>query len=252
MPALPKPGQTGWFYRPRPVAQPRLALYFFPYAGATAQAFRDLCLGLPADVEGRALQLPGRADRYGEKPFTRMEALLDALEELFPPAPPTPFAFFGHSLGTIISFELTRRFRRKGKPMPRQLFISGRRAPHLPRSSPIHALPDKEFLDELIRRYNGVPAELLREPELLAMFLSTLRSDFELYETWRLDEEAPLDVPFAVFGGLSDAQANRDHLEGWRLHTRAGFSLNILPGDHFFLQSARAQLLALLAPDLAR
>jgi medium-chain acyl-[acyl-carrier-protein] hydrolase len=249
MSATQGPAGAAWLFRPRPVARPGLRLFFFPYAGATAQVYRGLCMGLPEGVEGCAVQLPGRSTRYAEAPITRMAPLVEALAGALPLD--APFAFFGHSLGSIISFELARALRRRGGPEPRKLFLSGRRGPQLPPAPPIHALPEREFIDELVRRYNGIPAELLREPELLAMFLPPVRADFELYETWSYSPEAPLDAPFAVFGGLSDPQASRAQLEAWREHTRGGFSLLQLPGDHFYLQPAQAELLGALRRELS-
>jgi medium-chain acyl-[acyl-carrier-protein] hydrolase len=238
-----------WLYRPRPTPSPRLTLFLFPYAGATAQAYRELCLGLPADIDCRALQLPGRADRRAEPLFTRMEPLVEALEQILPLEP--PFAFFGHSLGALTAYALALRLRSRGKPGPEKLLLSGRRAPHLLPEDHIHDLSERDFIRAITLRYNGIPEVLLREPELLAMFLPPLRADLTIYETWAPPEAEPLDVPFALFGGLSDPNGTREGLEAWRSYTRGAFSVHVLPGEHFFLNTARAQLLPLLRDELA-
>jgi hypothetical protein len=42
--------------------------------------------------------------------------------------------------------------RRAGQPLPLRFFASGRAAPHFPSSdSPIHGLPPREFIMEIIR-----------------------------------------------------------------------------------------------------
>ena len=59
--------------------------------------------------------------------------------------------FFGHSLGGILAHEVTRELRRRHLPIPRHLFVSGIRAPHVPRrEEKTYNLPDKEFIGKLV------------------------------------------------------------------------------------------------------
>lgn len=249
MPALSRP--TPWLFLPRPVLRPRVRLYCFPYAGGNATVYRAWPRALAADVEVCAVQLPGRGTRFNEAPITSPAQMIDALEAALGPHLALPFAFFGHSMGALIAYELACRLRDRGGPAPVHLFLSGHSGPGLPPSEPpAHNLPDAEFLDRL-RRYGGTPEEILREPELLSLLLPVLRADFTLYETWRDAGHAPLDVPFCVLGGQDDASAGRDRLEGWRTRTRGSFALHMLPGNHFFLHSAEAALLRILDGALA-
>jgi medium-chain acyl-[acyl-carrier-protein] hydrolase len=145
-----------------------------------------------------------------------------------------PFAFFGHSLGSLISFELTRWLRRQKVPCPLQLFVSGCRVPQIPNPDPpIHQLPDVEFIEEL-RRFNGTPKAVLDNPELMEVFLPLLRSDMRLYETYVYDHEAPLDCPISAFGALEDEEVSREELAAWYDQTRSRFNIQMFPGDHFF------------------
>jgi medium-chain acyl-[acyl-carrier-protein] hydrolase len=125
------------------------------------------------------------------------------------------------------------------------LFVSGRRAPHLPeRETPMHLLPDPEFVSELARRYGPASITLLADPELRALFLPVLRADFRAVETYTYVAGQPLCCPTTAFGGLDDPRANEAELDGWRAHTRATFALHRFPGDHFFHQAARRPVLA--------
>jgi medium-chain acyl-[acyl-carrier-protein] hydrolase len=224
-----------WISRRTTGPPTRLRLFCFPYAGAGALIFRKWSGGLPADVQVCPVQLPGRGTRLTERPFTRLTPLVEALAQALEPLLDQPFAFFGHSLGSLISFELARRIRRAYGVQPVQLFVSAGRAPQIPhRDAPVHALPEKEFLAEL-RRLNGTPNELLEHKELMEIMLPPLRADFALYETYVYSVEAPLDCPISAFGGLHDYRVNDNDLEGWRLQTNGSFSLRMFPGDHFFL-----------------
>ena len=243
---------TLWFTSPRPNPRALLRLFCFPYAGGGAAIYRVWPHSLPSEVEVCVTHLPGRGTRLREQPFTSLDALVEAAAEAIAPLLDKPFAFFGHSMGAMISFELARRLREQDRPQPAYLFISGRRAPHLPNHDPItYNLPEVELVREL-RRLNGTPREVLEHPELMELMIPLLRADFSVVETYVYRPGVPLDCPLTVFGGLEDSDVSREQLEAWREHITGKFALRMLPGDHFFLNDAQAQplLLSALARDL--
>jgi medium-chain acyl-[acyl-carrier-protein] hydrolase len=249
---MPSPTDPWLPYR-RPRAGARLRLFCFPYAGGGAGAFRGFQEALPAHVEVAAVQLPGREGRLHHAPIADMARLVAAIADgLAPALGPLPFAFFGHSMGAAIAFELARELRRRGAgggPAPAHLVVSACPAPHLPDTDGTHALPDAEIIDHL-RVLGGMSEEILANRELMEMILPVFRADAAVTETHAHAEEAPLDVPITAIGGLDDDKAPRADLEAWRRHTRAAFALEMLPGGHFFLQTARPGLLAVLARAL--
>jgi medium-chain acyl-[acyl-carrier-protein] hydrolase len=242
----------GWLVRPRPVDTPRWRLVGIPHAGAGASVFATWPDLLPPTIEVCAVQAPGRENRLGEVPYRRVRPLVGAIADALGPLFDAPYALFGHSLGALVSFELARELRRRGRPDPRHLFVSGRAAPHLPpRRPPIHALSDEAFRAQ-IRRFAGTPDEILEHEELMQILLPGLRADFELVETYRYHDERPLECPVTALGGVDDPWVTRDELEAWRVHTSAGFRIAQWPGQHFYLQSERAGVLALVADTLSR
>jgi medium-chain acyl-[acyl-carrier-protein] hydrolase len=161
-----------------------------------------------------------------------------------------PFAFFGHSLGALVAFELSREIRRQHDLLPVHLFVSGCGAPQsLYPHPPIGMLPDTAFLEEL-RQLNGTPAEVLEHEELMQLLLPTLRADFTARETYAYADEPPLDCPISAFGGMQDGRVERDRLEAWRDQTSGPFSLHTFPGGHFFLHSSQSLLLQTLSHAL--
>lgn len=246
------PGVPVWLTCPSPNPEARIRLVCIPYAGGSASVFHGWPAELPPWVEVRALQLPGRANRLMEAPFVRLRPLIVTLARVLAPELRGPFALFGHSMGALISFELARELRRQGAPSPAELLVSGYRAPHLPdREPPIHHLPGAEFVEEL-RLLAGTPGEVLQNPELRQLLLPALRADFAMCETYEHAPADPLECPIVAFGGQYDEKVSGDELSGWRDHTRAAFRLRMLPGDHFFLHSARAALLQDIARELNR
>jgi medium-chain acyl-[acyl-carrier-protein] hydrolase len=229
---------------------PRLRLFCFPYAGGGAQVFREWPTGLPGDIEVCAVELPGRGARFLEAPYLRMEPLLADLQTALDDALDRPFAFFGHSLGALLAFELTRRLRRAGAPLPVQLLVSARRAPQVPRrDSGMSLLSDEEFVAEL-RRYGRTPEVVLRDPELMAALLPMVRADFSVLESWRYRDERPLDIPLTVLGGTHDEYATPAELRAWQAQTYRPLAVHMVPGHHFFLESARREVLALIRGTL--
>jgi medium-chain acyl-[acyl-carrier-protein] hydrolase len=225
-----------WIPFRKPDSQTRLRLICLPYAGAGALIFRKWSDALPRDIEVCPIQLPGRGTRLTEPPFTKLSCLIEALTRALDPLLDKPFAFFGHSLGALIGFELARQIRRQYGVHPVRLFASAGRAPQIPhRAPPIHTLPDNQFLTEL-RRLNGTPRELLDHEELMEVMLPILRADFALYETYLYSTEPPLNCPISAFGGLQDRRVSASDLGAWRSQTSASFSLRMVPGDHFFLK----------------
>lgn len=222
-------------------------LFCFPYAGGGASIFRSWPAACPS-VAIRAVQLPGREQRLREPAFTEMPALIAALAAALAPWPRAPFAFFGHSMGALIAFELARWLQRRSAPSPVHLFVSARRAPDLPGDPPIHALPDSAFVEK-IRSLGGTPEAALQHRELMTLLLPTLRADFALVEGYRYQPGAPLPMPITVFGGLGDS-LTEDDLGGWCRQSRAACAVRWLPGDHFFMHAARDHMVPTMAAAL--
>ena len=238
-----------WFTQPRPNAGAALRLFAFPYAGGGPQAFRTWPQHLPDSVELYCAQLPGRGSRVSEIPFDRVPLLVHALDTEIRPLLDRPFAFYGHSMGGLVAFELARALRRQGSALPSHLFVSACFAPQNPDPFPMHHLPDQEFLAAL-HELNGIPGEVLDLPELVQLLLPTLRADCALTETYRYTSEPPLACPVLAFGGTDDPLLTQSDLAAWNVHTSKGFSLRMLPGDHFFLRSSESLLLAAISRAL--
>jgi medium-chain acyl-[acyl-carrier-protein] hydrolase len=227
-----------------------IRLFCFSHAGAGASAYHEWDRELP-DTSVYAVQLPGHESRWAERPFTNATTLVANLCGALGPLFTGKFAFFGHSMGAVVAFELARELRRRGKPGPAVLLASGMRAPQLPdRFKPAHKLPDEQFLFAL-RAFNGIPESVLANNELLNLLIPVLRADLQICETYQYKEEPPLECRISVFGGWSDPRVTRVELEAWSLQAKEGsVRLRMFSGDHFFPATARRSLLKAVANDL--
>jgi medium-chain acyl-[acyl-carrier-protein] hydrolase len=205
------------------------------------------------NVEVCPIQLPGRESRMREPPLARMSLLVDALAAAMRPYLSSPFAFYGHSMGALISFELARRLIRDGQQGPRHLFVAARRAPQLRDDRPVlHTQPEPAFVERVSIRYGALPKVIADDPELTRLFIPTLRADLAVCETYEYQDSEPFDCPISVFGGWQDSGVSRADLDAWRLQTTAQFSLRMFAGDHFFIKGAKSELLRAISDDLAR
>lgn len=225
-------------------------LFCFPHAGGGPSFFRPWHAELAPETAVRAVLLPGRESRLGEPPFRRIADVVEPLASALEPFLDLPYAFFGHSLGAVIAYEVARWLSAHSAAGPECLLVSGRRAPAAaPPHRRISELPDDQFLAQL-QRLNGVPPEVLSEPELIGMLLPVLRADFELAETYRPLPGGRLDCPVVAYLSTSDPEVGYSEVLGWRDVTKGGFSVRVFRGDHFYLRGARADVLSAIREDL--
>ena len=243
--------RSPWFCSREPLEESGVRLFCLPYAGGSAAAFRGWGELAPSFVHVYPLELPGRGGRWGEPPVSRMPLLADRMADALAGHLERPFALFGHSMGGLLAFELCRILRARGLPQPVHLFVSGAAAPDLARPRrPVHAAPHSDVLEEL-RFLGGTPPEVLEDPAVVETFLPVLRADFSVLETYRHRALPPLSVPMTVFGGEDDPVVAGGKLHRWQRQTSAVSRVVMLPGDHFFLHSATAGLLAEIGDALA-
>ena len=250
---VPGPDRVGsdpWWMAFKANPQAQFRLFCFPYAGGNASVYRTWHCEMPENTEVCALQLPGRGSRVGEPPLAHVPTLVSAVGAGILPLLDRPFAFFGHSLGALLSFELSRWLRRYQGVLPKHLFVSGCRAPNVRgRQLGTTDLNDEQFVG-LLDDLRGTPREVLENRELLELLLPALRADFQLGETYAYRDDAPLPFSITAFGGVDDEDTAGDRLAAWRRHTTGRFLAHVLPGDHFFIQSSERQLLALVRSEL--
>lgn len=235
----------------RKTAGRRLRLFLLPFAGAGASAFRAWPAALPPDIEIYALQPPGRENRIAEPPFGSLMDLVRALADDISGLVLESFAFFGHSMGALVAFELSRELRRRGQNEPVHLVVSGFRAPHLPpRRPPLHRLADDSLVDEL-RGLGGTLPEVFDQPDLLDLVLPTLRADLAISETYDYRSEPPLSCRISAWGGRQDPYLNETELHSWSTTTSGPFAVQRFHGGHMYIVTAGAALARRLGETLA-
>lgn len=214
-----------------------LRLFMFPYAGAGASIYREWQAEAPPQVQVLRVQPPGREQRAAEPALNSVDAMAHGFLGAALPMMDRPFAFFGHSLGSMVAFRAAAILRqRPGVLRPALLMVSGARPPHLPDPDPIHTLPDDRFRLALKRR-GGTPDEILNDPGVFSFFAPTLRADLCAAENWHDPDPAVPDLPMGVFVGHGDSIAKSGGANDWLRYARGAPEYRVFDGGHFFLHS---------------
>lgn len=243
--------RSPWIRQSNLKPEARLRLFCFPHSGGGASLYYRWNEGIDQTIDVCPVQLPGRENRRDEPPVTLFDPLIASLTDALAPFMDVPFALFGHSLGALLCFGLARSLRRQGKAGPCALFVSGRRAPQIPREDrPVSSLTDDEFIEK-IRRFHGTNEDILQNSELMELFLPLLRADFSVYESFAYTLEPPFHCPISAFGGRDDHEVPVASLIAWKDHTVSTFGLHQFPGGHFFLRDAQEQVLQIIIDELA-
>lgn len=239
-----------WFVNANVNSAAKLRLFCIPYAGGGASAFYEWSHFFPKEIEVCSIQLPGRENRGMEVPLTNLQQIVEIVAEEIQPLINIPFAFFGHSMGALISFELARTIRQKSNVNPVHLFVSGRHAPQIPCvKQDYHLLPDEQFIQEL-RSLNGTPEIVLQDAEMMSILLPRLRADFSVCGSYQYKNDEPFECPITAFGGKNDNGVTYQSLEAWREQTKREFSVCMYPGDHFFLYESKYEMIEFMCKQL--
>ncbi len=227
---------------PAPNANAAIRLFCFPYAGGSTSTFISWLDELDDSIELVLIQPPGRGARLTESPFNSMSDMIGALMLHQDLITSKPFVFFGHSLGSRVAYELCCELARSGCKLPEYLIASASKAPHLfIEKEPTYHLPDKQFREKLWH-LNGTPREIIESDELMDMLIPMLKADFSIAETHR-SEPIKLPVSLLILVGENDESTSHEQINAWKELTQFRFDIVDVPGDHFFVDKQKKDVL---------
>lgn len=239
-----------WLHDPFRSPNAETRLICLPYAGGHAGIFSGWAEEL-SDVDVCAVQLPGRASRFSEPPIDNLTELVAHLVPAVAGLADRPIAIFGHSMGASVGFELIRALPSSAAKMVKRLIVSARMAPTFDvKDPPIHDLPKADFISAL-SGLEGTQPEFFENDELVDLLLPMLRADFRLIGTYKPQTIQPIDVPISALAGSRDSRAPADSMADWASLSRSGFDQTIIDGGHFFIDTAKADVLRTLAQRLS-
>ncbi|MGW2836680.1 thioesterase II family protein [Streptomyces sp. NPDC001493] len=248
----PNTGNSPWLRRYHAAGADAVTLVCFPHAGGSAGWFHPYSAALAPTVGVVAVQYPGRQDRLAEPCVEDLGELAEAIHQQLL-ALRGPLAFFGHSMGASLAFEVARRRELDCAGAPLMLFLSGRRAPdtHRPATEPVGSLDDAGLLARM-RRLGGTHTQLLADPEIVDLVLPAVRGDYRAVESYQCPPGTVLRSPLTVLTGSEDPLTTAEEADAWRHHTTGGCTVHTFPGGHFFLEPESRAVLATITDALTR
>lgn len=226
-----------------------MKLYMIPFAGGSCYSYRPLEQLIEEKIDTQVFELPGRGKRILESFVENHSEAVDDICRQMDVYNAEEFAFFGHSMGAILAYLVTIRLKEEGKKLPKHLFLAGHRAPNCRQRSIVkHELPKKEFISEL-QKLEGVPKQLLEDPETMDFFEPLIRADFRVIEGYCQNEIVQVPVPITLFMGDKDDITNKEK-ENWKSFTSENFIYDEYVGGHFFIYQHKDQIMKTILDSL--
>lgn len=221
----------------------KITLYCLPFAGGHTMSYSDFQANVADTILIKPLELPGRGKRIREPLLTNLEAMVDdVFQQIQSDLNGISYAIYGHSMGAILGYLLTKRILNAGKPAPLHLFFSGREAPSVvDNDPPKHEFSKQEFINH-INGLGGLPPEILEHTELMDFFEPILRADFQAIETYSYQPSSAFDIPITILHGLADKEVAYQDLLPWQQESNQPIAIKTFSGGHFFIFEQLSQL----------
>lgn len=233
----------------------KINFFTVPYEGGIAEStYAKWQAPLGERFNVIPLEPAGHGRRINE-PFTdSMAATVDDLFERILPfvLHDTPWVIYGHSLGSIVAYELVRKVMAEGIQQPLGIYVSGRNGPEHKQTEPdYHVLSDKDFV-EALKNIPGTPQDLFANASMIDAFLPIIRNDYKVMETYRYQQNNPTTINGFITGFLSknDSRVSADFFRHWGYYCDGRFNVHEFPGHHFFIHDDYAAICEIIKTEL--
>lgn len=225
---------------------PHLNLVCFPHAGGHADFFARWPANIVPGVQLHAVEYPGRGRRPYDQPAAGICPLAAEITSHILALPAVPLLLFGHSMGSVVAFEVARRLAVVESAPPHALVVSNISAPHrLHRREPLPVTDDGVW----DHSYNigGIPKAIYRSRTLKSLMAPTLRADYEMLNRYRCDPSAKITCPVTVLHSDSDVLTPLEDATTWNELAVGTFSYRSFIGGHFYLAEQEALVARLVS-----
>ncbi|MDQ0232876.1 thioesterase II family protein [Metabacillus malikii] len=221
----------------------KMRLYCLPYAGGSSYVFSKWIRNLHPDIELVPIEYPGRGRRILEPLISNSEELVnDIFENIKDGLDDLPYILLGHSMGSLLAYELVYKILKSNNKGPTFIIFSGTDPLKCREKKIISTLPHEEFVQEVLAM-GGTPKEVFSNKEMAEIYIPILRSDFQLVESYRAGEYQPLDIDLFVFYGKNDYSTDLTILNEWKFYTTKSCHFSEFEGGHFFIHDNEREVI---------
>ncbi|MFE7131826.1 thioesterase II family protein [Streptomyces sp. NPDC057638] len=236
-----------WLVDLVPAGRPERVAYLFPHAGAGVSAVLALGRALAADLHPVAVRLPGREALLDEAPIADLAAVAGPLADaIHGHADGARIVLCGHSSGAVLAYETARRL---GPGHTALLAASAQQAPGTPvrTAAGCWNLADDAFFAQVVAD-GYLPAELLDDPDVLAMVAPALRADYRATHEYLCATArwAPVASPVLTIRGTRDGTVTGEDIAAWSALTTGGYAAETIDAGHNLLRDRPAELAGVL------
>lgn len=229
-----------------------MRIFFLPFAGGSKYSYTSF---LPeankCGIGIVTVELPGRGGRFKEELVTDVHALANDIFNQIRHMLTPPYAIYGHSMGALIGYLVTRKIYASALPMPAHLFFSGCGGPSFKEDTPPNHLLEKQAFINKLKELGGCPDEVLGDDYILEVFEPIIRADFQAVETYQYQDALPLNIPVTVMIG-SEEHTSVEEAETWQRETTHPIEVLVFPGNHFFIFGKELELMHIMKKKLLR
>jgi surfactin synthase thioesterase subunit len=226
-------------------------LFCLPFAGGSKFSYRKYEEIAPPHINMIPLEYPGRGARIRSPLITDVNLLTqDIYSQIEGMLNVGKYAIYGHSMGGLLGYLLSKEIVRRGQTPPVHIFITGTMGPSaLARElKKRHLLEKEDFIEEL-KGLNGSPREILEDDDLLEYFEPILRADFKVSETYVYEKTDPLEIPFTVITG-TDEDMNVVDIKLWQNESTLHVDFISMKGNHFFILDHSNEIVEIISKKL--
>ncbi|MCB0421932.1 MAG: thioesterase [Bdellovibrionales bacterium] len=212
-------------------------LILFHHAGGSSMQYHSLAAYLPETWDVYAVDLPGRGCRTKLPLQENFETLLETLTKEMHELVDRPTFVVGHSMGSLLAFELVFQLESLGCRDISLLAVSNMVAPkekELEISLPFD-IDSKEDLMEYLRSAGGLPEEIQQRSDILDYYLNIIRADLKALKSYSGHQNKTVQTPILGCVSTEDPLSTPEKILRWSQRTTGSFSLKLFEGSHFYL-----------------
>lgn len=228
----------------------KIKLFCFPFAGGSKYSFNLYLEYSSENIELIPVDYPGRGARINETLLSNIDEIVDDVFKSIKGKLNERYAFYGHSMGSLVAYLLVKKLIKHNLPLPFHLFVSGAGGPSVLKPKERSGLPADEFIEEL-RTIGGSPESVLANIELIKFFEPILRTDFKSIEGYSYESSTKFAIPISVIIGDQE-DISLEEAKAWDRETVLEVDIMVLPGHHFFIYEQHEKLMSLINETLLK
>ncbi|XP_072047582.1 mycocerosic acid synthase-like [Amphiura filiformis] len=239
-----------------PLQSPILRIVCFPPNGGGPSTFAAWPHYLTHfGIQLLFVQMPGWEGRDNEIPLATLEEMTQCLTNvLLQVLGDTPFVFFGHSMGSLLAFEVTQSLLQHGYcpqhmflsswyaptedyPQPEELDVPGPVFQKLGQMLGINITKFQQIMEQENVFFSFIDDVVLNNRALMERMLPAVEVAMKIAKAYHLSREELLPCGITVFGGDNDPFVKPELLEDWRLQIEdeTNFDMFLFPGKHMYI-----------------